>query len=488
VTIFCNRTTPAEGSLSGAGVQAAIRGLFACCFLASVPLLCVVPACGQPQPPIPAAKSADETAYLPAGRPAYLHFASETEDMLHKDVLDVWFPRSIDKVHGGFYSNFNRDWQRTRSEGKFSVFQGRMTWIAAQAAIRRPALRQQYLPYVRHGVDYLANVLWDKQYGGFYWGLDDEGKISPAYTDHKHLYGISFCIYGLAAAYKADHDPKVLALAQEAFRWTEVHAHDDNNQGYFEWLNRDGTPMQAQPYDPLIRTTTLADFPIGYKSMNTHIHLLEAYTQLYEVWKDETLRKRLEELLQVVRDKVTVEPGVMNLYFTNDWRALPDHDSYGHDIEAAYLMLEASEALGHPKDERTQRVSKMMVDHSLAYGWDETKGGIFHSGPFAGKPDDLLKEWWVEMESLNSLLLMHETYGVHTDVYWKAFQKQLQFIQKYQIDPELHGDYELIRPDGTPTGTDKGRIWKAAYHDGRALLNVSERLQRMAAVKAPSTP
>ncbi|HEY0784404.1 MAG TPA: AGE family epimerase/isomerase, partial [Acidobacteriaceae bacterium] len=188
------------------------------------------------------AQAPDAVNYLPAGPSAYLHYAGRTEGMLHADVLDVWFPRSIDRVHGGFRSNFTRDWQSAKSDGKFSVFEGRMTWVAAEVAMRRPEMRAEYLPYVRQGVEFLSNVMWDKQYGGFYWGLNDEGKVTAAFTDNKQLYGISFCIYGLAAAYQADHDPKALALAQEAFRWTEKHAHDDANLGYFESLRRDGTP------------------------------------------------------------------------------------------------------------------------------------------------------------------------------------------------------------------------------------------------------
>ncbi|HEY0785257.1 MAG TPA: AGE family epimerase/isomerase, partial [Acidobacteriaceae bacterium] len=199
--------------------------------------------------------------------------------------------------------------------------------------------------------------------------------------------------------------------------------------------------------------------------------------------KDELLRQRLEELLHVVRDRIAVQPGVMSLFFTDDWRAVPDHDSYGHDIETAYLMLEAAAALGRPNDEATAKMARMMVDHSMAYGWDAAHGGIYHSGPYAGRPDDLLKEWWVEMETLNTLLLMHEKYGAETDTYWKAFQLQLQYLEKYQMDAQFHGDYELIQPDGKPTSTVKGRIWKAAYHDGRALMNVSERLRAMAGAK-----
>src|SRR6185369_6806637 len=119
----------------------------------------------------------------------YQKLAAEMETTLHKDVLDVWFPRSIDKENGGFYSNFTRDWQRTTSEGKFSVFQGRMVWVASQIVRQRPEFRDQFLPIIEHGMKYLADVLWDRQYGGFFWGLDDKGHVSPRYTDGKHLYG-----------------------------------------------------------------------------------------------------------------------------------------------------------------------------------------------------------------------------------------------------------------------------------------------------------
>jgi mannobiose 2-epimerase len=222
-------------------------------------------------------------------------------------------------------------------------------------------------------------------------------------------------------------------------------------------------------------------FLAGYKSMNTHIHLLEAMTQLYEVWKDDSVKARLQELLAVVRDRICVEPGVMNLYFTNDWRPIPDHDSYGHDVETAYLMLEAEDVLGVPHDPKTERMARMLVDHALVFGWDEKLGGFYGEGTTFGKTEDKGKDWWVEMEGLNSLLLMHEMYGGKTEVYFKAFQKQLDFIEKHQRDPEFHGLYQRVGEDGKPLATDKGQNWKAAYHDGRALLNVSDRLKKLAA-------
>jgi len=429
----------------------------------------------------PVAAKPDTITYLPPNQETYLKFADETDSMLRRDVLDVWFPRTVDNQNGGFYSNFTRDWQPDGSQGKFSVFQGRMTWISSQVAMRHPELKDRFLPIAEHGVEFLSDVLWDTKYGGFFWGVGDKGEISNFYTDGKEMYGESFGIYGTAAAYQATHDPKALTLAQDAFRWIDGHAHDSKNGGYFEWLTRDGKVVEGDAGAVTARTVPVGGFLIGYKSMNTHIHLLEALSQLYEVWKDDTLRQRLEEMLTIIRDKICVSPGVMNLYFTNDWRPIPDHDSYGHDVETAYLMLEAEEVLGKKHDPRTERMARMLVDHALAYGWDENLGGFYGEGTTFGKPEELRKEWWVEMEGLNSLLLMHEKYGRETDLYFKAFQKQWQFMKNYQVDSEFHGVYPLVGAGGVATVPEKGSIWKAAYHDGRALLNVSERLRRLAA-------
>ena len=421
-----------------------------------------------------------QTIYEAPGREAYLALASETEAMLRRDVLDVWFPRTVDEKNGGFYSAFSRDWKHGPSQGKFSVFQGRMTWISAQVAIRRPELRDQFLPIARHGADFLADVLWDKKFGGFFWGVDDNGQITDSFGDRKEMYGESFGLYGAAAAYQATHDARALVLAQSEFRWMEAHAHDHKNGGYFELLTREGKPVEAEPIDPGSHKRPDGGFPAGYKSMNTHIHLLESISQLYEVWKDDVVRKRLQEMLGIVRDRICVEPGVMNLYFTNDWRPIPDHDSFGHDVETAYLMLEAEDVLGVQHDPRTEAMAKMLVDHALVYGWDDQLGGFYDHGTTFGEVEDKRKAWWVEMEGLNALLLMHEKYGQQTDVYFRAFQQQWNFIKNYQADSKFHGIYPTIGADGTAVETDKGQNWKAAYHDGRALLNVTERLNKLA--------
>jgi mannobiose 2-epimerase len=425
-------------------------------------------------------QQAQPMTYVAPGKDNYLKLAAEMETTLRRDVLGVWFPRAVDNDHGGFYSNFTRAWQTAKSEGKFSVFQGRMTWLAAQIVMKRPELKEQYLPFVSHGLDYLGNVMWDKQYGGFFWGLNDQGQIAERYTDGKHLYGNSFGLYGAAAAYQATHDAQALALAKASFRWMDEHAHDAKNGGYFEWLTREGKVVQARAGGGTVEAIPLAGFPLGFKSMNTHIHLLESFAQLYEVWPDKKLRQRLAELLAVVRDRICVEPGVMNLYFTADWRAIPDHDSYGHDVETAYLMLEAEGLLGHGHVPKTEQMARMLVDHALAYGWDDKFGGFYREGTTLGRPEDLRKEWWVQMEGLNALLLLHEKYGSTTDTYFKAFQQQWQFIRERQVDHEFGGLYDTVERDGSVTDHTKARIWKEAYHEGRALLNVTARLKTLA--------
>ena len=440
---------------------------------ALLPLLCALACFAQQSPMLSGSAAAHPT------RDTYLQLASQVDKALETDVLDAWLPRSVDYRHGGFHSHFGRDWTSLPSDGKFSVFQGRMTWVAAQVVLRQPGRKADFIPFVGHGVDFLANVMWDKQDGGFFWGLDDNGNITTAFGDEKELYGIGFCIYGAAAAYQATKDPRALSLAKNGFLWADKHAHDPVHGGYFEWLARDGTPIIPHVPDGTVATNPIG--PINYRSMNTHIHLLEAFTQLYEVWPDPTLRSRLEELLAIVRDRICVEPGAMNLYFTNAWQPIPGHDSYGHDVETAYLMLETDQVLHHKPAETTERMARMLVDHALAYGWDLQNGGFFREGTTFGKPEDTMKEWWVQVEGLNALLLMHERYGKQDGIYFQRFLEQWNFIRTHTIDTQYHGDFNLTKADGTPVIDDKGSIWKAAYHDGRAFWNVSDRLRRLAA-------
>ena len=212
----------------------------------------------------------------------------------------------------------------------------------------------------------------------------------------------------------------------------------------------------------------------GYKTMNSHIHMLEALTELSRVDSRPVVRERLQEVFQIVRDKISIEPGALNLYLTRDWRAIPAHDSFGHDIETAYLLVEAAEALGLADDEPTWTIARRLVDHALDWGWDEQNGGFYDKGDsFAAQAYDTTKVWWTEAEGLNALLVMDHKYGGKTDRYARAFHKQWDFIRTHMIDP-IHGGWfsETLR-DGTLHGDGaKANPWKANYHTSRALMNV----------------
>lgn len=411
----------------------------------------------------------------------YLRLSGEVEANLRQHILAKWFPKAVDRERGGFYQNFAEDWSRGENNDRGIVYQSRLTWVAAQAALRYPAEAETYRGHARHGLSFLADTLWDTEKGGgFLWSLTGTWAERGG---EKHAYGVAFGIYASCAVYQATGDAAALDLARRAYAWLEKHAHDPKSGGYFEALTRDGKPI-LEPPSSSGRSTTQSDFigtHYGYKSMNTHIHLLEAFTALYEIWPDPALRVRLQEVFHIVRDRIAVEPGCLNLYFTPAWRPIPDHDSFGHDVETAYLLVEAASALGMGGDAETWRVARSLVDHALAYGWDTESGGFYETGTAFGPPLDTSKIWWTQAEGLNALLLMHERFGPETPRYWEAFARQWAFIQKRQTDPRHGGWYPTVTRDGKPLpGQKKSDRWTEGYHQGRALLTVSAALRQLA--------
>lgn len=403
--------------------------------------------------------------------------AQTFEQHLREGHLAKWFPRCIDREHGGYHQDFAADWTPLPDDHKFLVHQSRMAWVAATVAEFDPKLKDEFTRYALHGIEYLDTAFRDREHGGLYWRIGMDGKPSEKLGFEKHAYAISFAIYAAAKVYAVTKDERALALAKDTFAWFDAKAHDAKNRGYFEHLARDGTPL-LEPPTPGKRGDV---GPYGYKSMNSHIHLLESFTELYGVWKDETLKARLEELLSVVRDTIVVEPGCMNLYFRPDWRAVPAHDSFGHDVETAFLIVEAAEALGLHDDEKTWKRARMLVDHALEYGWDQTNGGFCEKGEAFAPAHDTSKVWWTQAEGLNALLLMHTHYGKETDRYFQRFIAQWRFIAQHQFDAKNGGWHEVLTADGHPLEVEKkGHPWKAAYHDSRALVNCIKHLRALA--------
>ena len=430
--------------------------------------------------------SSQTTSKLPSDRN---QIANQMEYSLKNELLNKWYPQCMDSVNGGFLSTFTYDFKPHGPQDKFIVTQARHTWTTAKAYELYPS-STYYLDCSRHGFQFLKNVMWDKTYGGFYNLVDRQGNVKSANVP-KDAYGNAFGIYALAAYYHASKDTAGLNFAKEAFLWMERHSHDPVHKGYFQHLNRDGSVIPRH-------LSTPSNSDLGYKDQNSSIHLLEAFTELYSVWPDQLVKERLEEMLKLIRDKITTEKGYLTLFLTPDWKPIDfrdssenfirshknlDHVSFGHDVETAFLMLEASHALGLKNDQKTMQVAKRMVDHALRNGWDNNLGGFYDEAYYFKGRDTITiildsKNWWAQAEGLNTLLLMADHFPDDPMNYYEKFKKLWNYAHTYLIDHE-HGDWYERGLDKSPqqkTGL-KGHIWKGTYHHFRSLSNCINRLR-----------
>ena len=419
-----------------------------------------------------------------------LEIAEQMEYSIQHELLNKWYPEAVDYEFGGFLSTFSYNFKPEGSQDKMIVTQARHVWSNAKAFefYRKDS---SYRNNAKHGVQFLKDVMWDKVYGGFYTMVDRHGKVKETEMGIKTAYGNAFAIYALAAFYQCSGDDSALGLAKEAFGWIEKHSHDPLHKGYFQHLQRNGTPVSRSPDLPSTAET-------GYKDQNSSIHLLEAFTELYEVWPDELLRKRLEEMLFLIRDTITTNQGYLRLFFLPDWTPVSildssriyilqhhnlDYVSFGHNVETAYLMVEASEVLGLKDDTRTILVAKKMVDHALLNGWDNKTGGFYDEGFYFKDSGSIsilrdTKNWWAQAEGLNSLLLMSDFFPYDSLQYFQQFKLQWKYVQTYLIDHK-YGEWYPGGLDKEPQmkSAEKGQIWKGNYHVFRALSNCVERLQ-----------
>lgn len=407
--------------------------------------------------------------------------AAEIENELEK-LMDVWYPKVIDREEGGYLSRFTYDWQMDGSQDKMIVTQSRHLWTLSKIGKQNPS-NQNYAAYAALGFEFLQNQMWDDEYGGFFELVTREGEPLQNSNDEieKTLYGNAFALYSLSAYSKFSEKREVLDLAKETFQWLESHSHDPVHGGYFQPLSRDGTP----------------DTTGHPKDYNSGIHILEALTELYTAWPDDLVRERLEEMFYIVRDTVVTGKGYLNLYFSADWKHLSyrdssksvlmeniwnDHVTPGHDIETAYLLLEAAHVLGIDKDEKTHRIAKKLTDHTIETAWDENAGGIYDMGYYFAGEDQLViiedtKNWWAQAEALNTLLIMADLYPNDPQNYFEKFVKQWEYIQQNLIDHEHGGWYDSGLDKEPESRTHlKAQIWKGNYHTVRALMNCAERL------------
>lgn len=426
----------------------------------------------------------DRGESTPAARRAAL------ADSMHPSLthlIDTWYPRAVDSMHDGFFSTFDHRWEPTGPQDKMIVTQARHVWTASRVA-EFGIQPDRMTAIAAHGVQFLRNEMWDESNGGFHSLVTQEGTEASGddgFTDVKSVYGNAFAIYGLAAYHDVMGDSLALALAQRTFRWLDEHAYDREHGGYFRALRDDGTPY----------VDGYGEYPS--KGQNTSIHLLEAFTALYGVWPDSTLRARLREMRTIVRDTMVTDRGYLRLFYQADWTPISYHDSaetvrrenysfdhvsFGHDVETAVLLLEAEAALGGVTD-TTRTVAKRMVDHALDKGWDDENGGFYDGGYYSTKdgPIEIVRDtktWWSQAEGLQSLALMARLYPDANRDYLGRLEAQWNYCTRFLIDDE-HGGWYGSGLDQSPDHrtAEKATIWKGNYHTVRALVNTIRRLR-----------
>jgi mannobiose 2-epimerase len=321
--------------------------------------------------------------------------------------------------------------------------------------------------------------MWDRDFGGFYWEADSAGE--RATIPVKHLYGEAFGLYALSEYARVSGDAEAAALAQTLFRLLERSAHDTSYGGYLEFFQRDWTPAVSE-------TPKVMGHPSATdKLMNTHLHLMEAFTAYCDLTHDPLARERLLELIAIQTNAVVRKSvGACTDKHQRDWTPLTgaayDVVSYGHDIENVWLILDACRAAGVSAGPYRD-LFRTLFDTSLRFGYDRQDGGFYDAGPFNGPATRKDKVWWVQAEGLVSALYMIQCTGDKT--YRDVYLGTLDWIVKHQADWDKGDWHEVIRASGAVGGS-KAHAWKGPYHNGRAVIQCLALLDEAASAKPPT--
>ena len=386
----------------------------------------------------------------------------EVYSELTGNILPFWMNNMVDNERGGFYGQINHEGTLIPQAPKGAILNARILWTFS-AAYRVTGL-EDYLLMAQRARDYFVDHFIDREFGGVYWSLDCEGR--PLDTK-KQIYAIAFAIYGLSEFYRATNEQAALDEAKNLFYIIEKYAFDDQFSGYFEAFTRDWKEIEDM---------RLSDKDANErKTMNTHLHVLESYTNLYRAWKDPLLEKQLKSLINVFPEKILdAKTSHLNLFFTDDWEVKGDIISYGHDIEASWLIPEAALVSGDKiLLERVEPIIQkiglstyegLQCDNSLIYEQDNLTG---HS--------DTDRHWWVQAEAVVGYYNLNQHFGDE-----EAFHKALgswDYIKSNLVDP-IGGEWFWSRDSegNINQKDDKAGFWKCPYHNGRMCLEIMERI------------
>lgn len=386
---------------------------------------------------------------------------NEFSKILTENILPFWIDKMQDHENGGFYGRMDGNGRLYPKANKGAVLHARILWTFSAAY--RVLGNEKYRLIADNTFDYICQYFIDKEYGGTFWELDYLG--NPVDTK-KQAYAQGFMLYGFSEYYRATQTEKALELAKDFYFLIEEKCKDHENGGYFEAFKQDWSPIEDMRLSE-------KDFN-EKKSMNTHLHILEPYTNLCRIWNDPGLLKVQKELIAIFTNRIlNQETFHLNLFFDENWNIKSNAISYGHDIEASWLLVEAAEVLGDEElIESTQYISLkiadsakegLMTDASLIYEKEET-----HL--------DKERHWWVQAEAVVGFLYAWRSSGIP---YYKDIAIQTwEYIQNQLVDFENGEWYWSRLEDGTINRKDdKAGFWKCPYHNGRMCFEAMELLK-----------
>lgn len=378
-----------------------------------------------------------------------------------RSILDYWEKYGPDNEKGGFYGRVNYENQAVKDSERSVVLTGRILWTYSLA--HRIFKEAKYLTLADRAYQQLVKHFFDPEYGGVYWSVKADG--TPLETT-KQIYGNAFAMYGLSEYYRVTHYQPALDKARELFNVIEKYAFDPLNGGYKEALARDWSAT-----DDYI----LSKSP-WIKSMNTHLHLVEAYANLYSVWPDPKLKKQTSDMLEAIITRiVNPQTNSMELFFDEKWTPKDHIVSYGHDIEASWLLFETAETLHDERlIEKLKKVSVAMAD-SASKGL-AADGALNYEYDPATKHLQTDRSWWVLAEQMVGF---YNAYQLTRDEQYKLkAERSWDYIVDKFIDHEKGEWHGTVKADGTPVKGDKISFWKCPYHNSRACAEMLRRVSK----------
>jgi mannobiose 2-epimerase len=391
-----------------------------------------------------------------------LQLKRELTAELEKNILPYWTKYTIDNMNCGFFGRINNENIVDITANKGSVLNARILWTfsAAYNKLKSPDLMR----IASRAYNYIQDHFIDKTYGGVYWLLDYTGK--PVDT-HKQIYALAFNMYGLAEYFKASGNNDSLKSAIDLYKVIEERAFDPNYKGYFEAFQRDWSLIDDQRLSD-------KDMNVG-KTMNTHLHVLEAYSTLYDVWKDPELRNKIEHLIEVfLKHIVNPETGHFNMFMETNWTVVSGKLSYGHDVEGAWLLQEVAEKIDNPAMlEKVKEIAIKMTDAALL-GVDPMGGLYADYIPDMGNETE--REWWTLAEGVVGCVNAYE--NSHDKKYLDAAFGFWNFIKKFQVDSRYGEWFYRVDEEAKPIlSYDKVGQWKCPYHNSRMCLEIMRRVK-----------